>query len=70
LNDLCRIPDPGRPERIEILVAAGSPDWPEFLRLDPETELLPGVASNVEGGVGYVGGVVTDTITVYSTPGN
>lgn len=69
-EDWCRIPIPEgqrrrRQKRIEIVVAAGSPDWPDFQGMDFETELLPGVASNVEGGVGFLGGVVTDTVAVY-----
>ena len=65
LDDLCTLPNTRRPDSIQVMVAAGTPEWPKFLRLDRETELLPGVASNVEGGVGFVGGVATDTITVY-----
>lgn len=69
-EDWCKISSPEGdgarvPARIEVVVAAGSPDWPAFLNLDLETELLPGVASNVEGGVGFVGGAVTDTVRVY-----
>lgn len=64
-KDLCKISGEGRLRRIEVMVAAGTPEWPAFLRLDQETELLPDVASNVEGGVGFVGGIVTDTVTVY-----
>lgn len=65
LNDLCEMPEPGIPEKIEVMVAAGSPSWPDFLRMDRPTEMLPGVASNVEGGVGFLGGIVTDTVQVY-----
>lgn len=69
-RDWCKLPTPhgGVPKmqkRIEIVVAAGSPNWPDFLGMDLETEMLPGVASNVEGGVGFLGGVVTDTVVVY-----
>lgn len=68
-QDYCRIPPPVQGSRtleeIEVVVAAGSPNWPDFLGLDLETELLPGVASNVEGGVGFLGGIVTDTVVVY-----
>lgn len=65
VEDLCRIPETNAPQRIEIVVAAGNPDWPDFMRLDWETETLPGVASNVEGGTGLLGGVVTDTVVVH-----
>lgn len=69
-RDWCSIPRPidgssRLQRRIQIIVAAGSADWPDFLGLDFETELLPGTASNVEGGVGFFGSVVTDTVTVY-----
>lgn len=68
-KDWCTLPtaeDGDRVQRrIEVVVAAASPDWPEFLRMDFETEVLPGVASNVEGGVGFLGGIVTDTVAVY-----
>ena len=65
LDDLCGLPGARVPDSIQVMVAAGTPEWPEFLRLDRETELLPGVASNVANGVGFVGGIVTDTVTVY-----
>lgn len=65
VDDLCALPNTREPDSIKVMVAAGTPEWPEFLRLNRETELLPGVASNVEGGVGFVGGIATDTITVY-----
>lgn len=52
-------------EKIEVVVAAGSPDWPDYVGLDLETEMLPGVTSNVEGGVGLFGGVATDTVVIY-----
>lgn len=65
LEDVCGDSEPGFPQRIEVVVAASTPEWPEFLGLDLETELLPEVASNVEGGVGFLGGIVTDTVVVY-----
>lgn len=52
-------------DKIEVMVAAGSPSWPDFLSLDEETAAVPGTASNIEGGVGLLGGVVTDTILVF-----
>lgn len=68
-DDWCNLPGPEEGEsrmqrRIEVVVAAGSSDWPEFVALDLETEMLPGVASNVQGGVGFLGGIVTDTVTI------
>lgn len=71
-TDACGIP--GAEEsirkvvRLEVMVAAGDPEWPSFTGLDLETETLPTVASNVEGGVGLLGGIVTDTIVVYPPP--
>lgn len=55
-------------EKIAVVVAAGSPDWPDYVGLDLETEMLPSVTSNVEGGVGLFGGVVTDTVVIYPYP--
>lgn len=43
----------------QIFVAATTADWPEVLNLDPETLAFPGVISNVEGGLGYVGAIET-----------
>lgn len=68
-DDYCQIGggrgEGGTVTRIDVVVAAGAPDWPEFLRLDWETETLPTTASNVKGGVGLLGGVVTDTVVLY-----
>ncbi len=67
-NDWCRMPPPSTQDReaktISMIVAAGGPDWPDFMGLDPEMDLLPTVASNVEGGVGLLGGIATDTLIV------
>lgn len=43
----------------EIFVAAATEAWPDLGELDPETRALPAAASNVEGGIGFVGGVIT-----------
>lgn len=51
--------------RVKVVVAAGSPSWPEFIGLADEAQAIPGTASNIEGGVGLLGGVVTDTVLVY-----
>lgn len=56
--------------RIEVVVAAAGPDWPEFAELDLEMEAQPDIASNVEGGVGLFGGVVSDTVVVYPFESN
>ena len=52
-----------------LMVAAGGPDWPEWLNA-PVNELgRPDAFSNVNGGHGYVGGIYPDTIRVpVSTP--
>lgn len=67
-SDLCSMSqdvDKDEIEKIEIMVAASNPDWPDFMGMDWETVTLPGGASNVEGGMGLLGGIVTDTIEVY-----
>lgn len=65
LDDICQMSEPAIPKTIKVMVAAGIPSWPEFLRLEETTELLPGMVSNVEDGVGVVGGIMTDTVTVH-----
>jgi len=52
--------------KINVVIAAGNADWPNFLELDNETVAHPGTASNVEGGTGLLGGIVSDTVHVYS----
>jgi hypothetical protein len=52
--------------KVNVIVAAGNPDWPDFLTLDEESVAHPGIASNVEGGTGLLGGIVSDTVEVYS----
>lgn len=42
-----------------VFVAVATNAWPDLLDLDSETLALPATASNVEGGIGYVGGVIT-----------
>lgn len=51
--------------KIRVVVAAGSPSWPDFIGLDYEAQAIPGTASNIEGGVGLLGGAVTDTVLIY-----
>lgn len=69
--DICDVPRgrDGRVDvyRIEVVVAAGDPGWPDFMTLDPDLKTLPRAASNVEGGVGYLGGIVTDTVVIFPT---
>lgn len=70
-TDICDVPR-GRDGqvdvfRIEVVVAAGDPEWPDFTGLDPALKTLPEATSNVEGGVGYLGGVVTDTALIFPT---
>ncbi len=40
-----------------VFVAATTPGWPDFAGLDLETAALPDVNTNVEHGLGFVGGV-------------
>lgn len=51
--------------RVYVVIAAGNKDWPDFLSLPGESQTAPGVATNVKDGVGLLGGVVTDTVTIY-----
>ncbi|MEM8601498.1 MAG: hypothetical protein AAGF99_16410 [Bacteroidota bacterium] len=43
----------------ELFIAATTPSWPDFPLIDLESLALPGTVSNVEGGLGFVGGVAT-----------
>ncbi len=42
---------------VQVLIAAGGPDWPDFLNIDDETLALADAVTNVENGVGFIGGV-------------
>ena len=53
--------------RIDVTVAAAGPDWPDFTSIDEETFALPDVVSNVENGVGYLGGIISKTRTMFDT---
>lgn len=68
-EDLCQIRedfgDSHQIDKIEVVIAAGNPDWPDFMSMDWETVALPGGASNVEGGSGLLGGIVTDTVKAF-----
>lgn len=48
----------------KLMVAAGTDQWPDFISLDDEAAALPDIATNVEGGTGFVGGIVSDTLTI------
>jgi len=50
--------------RTEVMIAAGNEDWPDFLHLNPETVALPNAVSNVKGGTGILGGIISDTLLV------
>ena len=47
---------------VQVMVAATGPEWPDFLQIDAETQALPDVITNVENGVGFVGGVSRKTL--------
>lgn len=49
-------------EDAQVIVAAAGPDWPDFLTIDDETLALADVVTNVENGVGFVGGVSRKTV--------
>ena len=52
----------------ELFVAAGGPDWPDFTQIDRETLFLPETISNLNNGIGFVGGVLTKTHRVFGDP--
>jgi len=47
-----------------MMIAAGTDQWPDFIALDQEAAGLPDVATNVEGGTGFLGGIISDTLTI------
>lgn len=51
--------------KFDIFVAAGGPEWPDFTEIDRETFFLPDVVTNVENGIGFVGGVYSRTDRVF-----
>lgn len=54
-----------------VLVAAGGPDWPDFVSLDKYTVTLPdGDYSNIENGVGFFGGIISKTFPYIDISGN
>lgn len=44
-----------------IFVASGGPGWPDFVSLDRHAIALPEGVSNVENGVGFLGGIISKT---------
>ncbi len=54
----------------EIFIAAGGPDWLDFLSLDKHTIALPDGVSNIENGVGYFGGIISKTFPYINTEGD
>ncbi|MEX0647884.1 MAG: hypothetical protein WEA56_10410 [Balneolaceae bacterium] len=54
-----------------VFVAAGGPDWPDFISLDKYTVTLPdGDYSNIENGVGFFGGIISKTFPYVDASGN
>ncbi len=47
---------------IKVVVAAAGPDWPDLRGIDLETLALPVAVTNVERGVGYLGGIASKTL--------
>ena len=47
---------------VEVTVAAAGPDWPDLREVDDETLALPNVFSNVEEGLGFLGGIISKTV--------
>jgi len=56
---------PMRVLRVRVTVAAAGPGWPDLAEIDEETLALSGVISNVEDGVGFLGGIVSKTLTLF-----
>ena len=51
----------------DLFVAVGNDEWPDIAQLDQESLFLPDVATNVEQGVGFVGGVLSKNVHVFGT---
>lgn len=51
--------------KTKAIIVAGNLDWPNFLAINKDAESIPSVISNVEGGVGLLGGIASDTVLVY-----
>ena len=50
---------------IDVFVAAGGENWPDFVGIDRETLFLPDAFTNIENGIGFLGGVLSKTIRLY-----
>lgn len=50
---------------MDIFVGAGGPEWPDFVGIDRETLFLPEIFTNIENGIGFLGGVLTSSIRLY-----
>lgn len=53
---------------VDVFVAAGGPGWPEreeAIEIREEELFLPGNRSNVEGGVGFLGGIASKTVNAF-----
>ena len=44
------------------VIAVAGPDWPDLTGIDDETLALPGVVTNIEEGVGFLGGIASRTL--------
>lgn len=53
-----------------IFVAAGGPEWLDFLSLDKHTIALPDGVTNIENGVGYFGGIISKTFPYINYEGD
>lgn len=54
-------------ETIDLLVVSGDAEWPDVTTLDPEELFLPQLASNIDNGVGFFGGVTRKTMRLFET---
>ena len=46
---------------IKVTVAAAGPDWPDLTAINDQTLALPNIVSNVEEGIGFLGGIISRT---------
>lgn len=54
-----------------VFVAAGGPDWPDFVSLGKYAVTLPdGTTNNIENGVGFFGGIISKTFSYIDFTGN
>jgi len=52
-------------QKMEVIVVAGHAEWPRFLRFNFEERMLASTVTNIEGGVGVFGAVLSDTLVFY-----